>query len=161
MDRIKNIADITTRLNGMLIILLSAVMAGSVFIQIVARNIFHFSFEAFEELPRFMLIWITYLGSAMLYRESGHLGVEFFVKMFKGTIRKIISVLTMFFNVLFFLLLIIIGYKLSIITMNQRSLQMSVRIGVIYLSLPISGTLMMLYFIEKLFKLQNITTRKN
>ena len=67
----------------------------------------------------------------------------------------------MFFNVLFFLLLIIIGYKLSIITMNQRSLQMSVRIGVIYLSLPISGTLMLLYFIEKLFKLQNSTSRKN
>ena len=135
-----------------LLIILSFAMAGSVFIQIVARNIFSRSIEQFEELPRFLLIWVTFLGSAMVYKEAGHLGVEFLVRLLPRKIKLVTLGIASVFNLCFILLLTIVGYQIASMTMIQKSIQLRVPVGLVYMVIPISGFIMLLFFIEIIIK---------
>jgi TRAP-type C4-dicarboxylate transport system permease small subunit len=128
-------------------------MSASVFIQIVARNIFSRSFENFEELPRFLLIWVTFLGAAVVFREAGHLGVEFFVNLLPKKIKYYAMILSNIFNTLFILLLIFVGGEIAMLTMVQRSIQMRVPVGLVYMVIPISGVIMLLVLVERLIDL--------
>ncbi|PKL22859.1 MAG: hypothetical protein CVV48_00225 [Spirochaetae bacterium HGW-Spirochaetae-4] len=131
------------------LIFAAAIMSLSVFIQIISRNIFSRSFENFEELPRFLLIWITFLGAAYVFGDEGHLGVEFFVNLLPQKIKKIADLIATFFNILFMLLLIVIGGQVAFLTMVQKSIQMGVPVGLVYLIMPISGVIMLLIVIER------------
>jgi len=146
---LKRINDIINQVNVFVLIFLSLVMSGSVFIQIVARNIFNSSFEQFEELPRFLLIWITFLGSAMVFRNAGHLGVEFFVKILPKKARLITDMLAHISNTMFILILIFVGGNISVLTMVQRSIQLNVPVGFVYMALPIAGIMMLLIEFER------------
>lgn len=146
---LKKINETINKGNVFVLILLSLVMSGSVFIQIVARNIFNSSFEQFEELPRFLLIWITFLGAAMVFRNAGHLGVEFFVNILPKRARFIADVLAHISNTMFILILIIVGGNISILTMVQRSIQLNVPVGYVYMSMPIAGLMMLLIEFER------------
>jgi TRAP-type C4-dicarboxylate transport system permease small subunit len=124
-------------------------MSASVFIQIVARNIFSRSFENFEELPRFLLIWVTFLGAAVVFREAGHLGVEFFVNLLPKKIKYYAMILSNIFNTLFILLLIFVGGEIAMLTM----VQLRVPVGLVYMVIPISGVIMLLVLVERLIDL--------
>lgn len=150
---IRKMNDIIYQVSIYVLIALATVMSASVFIQIVARNIFSRSFENFEELPRFLLIWVTFLGAAVVFREAGHLGVEFFVNLLPKKIKYYAMILSNIFNTLFILLLIFVGGKIAMLTMVQRSIQMRVPVGLVYMVIPISGVIMLLVLIERLIDL--------
>lgn len=150
---IRKINDIIYQVSIYMLIALASVMSASVFIQIVARNIFSRSFENFEELPRFLLIWVTFLGAAVVFREAGHLGVEFFVNLLPKKIKYYAMILSNIFNTLFILLLVFVGGKIAMLTMVQRSIQMRVPVGLVYMVIPISGVIMLLVLIERLIDL--------
>ena len=150
---IRKMNDIIYQVSIYVLIALATVMSASVFIQIVARNIFSRSFENFEELPRFLLIWVTFLGAAVVFREAGHLGVEFFVNLLPKKIKYYAMILSNIFNTLFILLLIFVGGKIAMLTMVQRSIQMRVPVGLVYMVIPISGIIMLLVLVERLIDL--------
>lgn len=133
----------------LVLILAAAVMSFSVFVQIVSRNIFSYSFEKFEELPRFLLIWVTFLGAAYVFGEDGHLGVEFFVNLLPAKIKKYATAVELAFDVLFMILMIVIGGQVSSLTMVQKSLQLGVPVGLVYMIIPISGAIMLLIVVER------------
>lgn len=133
----------------LVLILAAAVMSFSVFIQIVSRNFFSHSFEKFEELPRFLLIWVTFLGAAYVFGEDGHLGVEFFVNLLPAKIKKYATAVELAFDVLFMILMIVIGGQVSSLTMVQKSLQLGVPVGLVYMIIPISGAIMLLIVVER------------
>lgn len=133
-----------------ILILAATVMSLSVFIQIVSRNLFSRSFENFEELPRFLLIWVTFLGASYVFGEEGHLGVEFFVNLLPQKLKHIADLIATFFNALFMILLIVVGGQVSLLTMVQKSIQMRIPVGLVYMVIPISGVIMLLIIIERI-----------
>lgn len=150
--KITKISNIVEKIGIILIVIFTSVMVISVVINVVARNIFASSFEKLEELARFMLVYITFIGTSLIYREKGHLGIEFFVQLFKNKkTRKIINAFTSAFNLVFFAILLIYGGKMAIATINQKSLQLRVSMGFIYLIIPISGMISILFFLEYLY----------
>nr|WP_067294034.1 TRAP transporter small permease [Marinobacterium profundum] len=75
-----------TRLAGRLQALIEAtamimlvIMLVAIAYQVFARYVLKSPTFWSEELARFLIVWVTMLGSATLIRENGHISVDFFV----------------------------------------------------------------------------------
>ena len=131
----------TTELFSALLLLTMVVL---VFIQIVSRVIISSSFPWTEEIARFMMIWITFLGAAVAFQYGAHIGVEAFVERLPAKLRSIFIVITMLICLSFFILLIVYGYQLANGAFVQTSPALQIPMGYIYYIIPISGVLMCL-----------------
>lgn len=148
---LKKLSSIVNRLTIWIADTLIIIMTCSVLTQITARNLFSTSFEALEELSRFLLVWVTFLGTVITYKDNGHIGVKFFVNMFPENIKNLILKFSKMFDICFGIVLIYFGFLMSRLTMRQISLQMGIRIGLVYMVIPVSGLLLLVHIIEKLF----------
>lgn len=69
---------VTALLKGFLAFLLLAIVV-MVFGNVVLRYGFNSGIDISEELSRWCLVWITFIGAALALKESRHLGVDAFV----------------------------------------------------------------------------------
>ena len=58
-----------------------ALMVVMVFGNVVLRYGFNSGIEVSEELSRFLLVWLTFIGAIVAMRENTHLGVDTVVRM--------------------------------------------------------------------------------
>jgi TRAP-type C4-dicarboxylate transport system permease small subunit len=101
-----------------------------------------------EELATFMIVWVALLGSAVAMSRGAHLGIDYLVN--KLSIRnKIFTEIFVFFCIAMFSLCVMVigGMDLVITTLNlgQISPGLGVKIGYVYLAIPISGFFLVLY----------------
>jgi TRAP-type C4-dicarboxylate transport system permease small subunit len=134
-----------------LLITLMALLLLDVTWQVLTRFLLENPSSFTEELARFLLIWIGLLGSAHAYRHKMHLGVDIVVKSLSpkvaGALAKIVQLITIAFAAS---VLVYGGTKLLLLAVHleQKSPAMQVNMGLVYLALPISGVLLVLYAIE-------------
>ena len=64
-------------------------MVGMVFFNVVLRYCFDSGISVSDELSRFFFVWLTFVGSVVVFREHSHLGVESLVKALPKLGRKI------------------------------------------------------------------------
>jgi TRAP-type C4-dicarboxylate transport system permease small subunit len=63
------------RLNRWVVIALMAAMAVLVFANVVSRYLFNFSIIWVEELTRYMMVWVGFIGSGLVLRFGAHIAV--------------------------------------------------------------------------------------
>ena len=107
-------------------------------IQVVTRQM-KISLPWCEELSRFLLIWLTFSGSAVALDEKLHLSVNFFVNLAPGKLRKMIEGAGKLIVMLFFCSISFYGITLSSKTMSILSPTMRWPMGLVYLILPITS----------------------
>jgi TRAP-type C4-dicarboxylate transport system permease small subunit len=115
-----------------------------------------------EELATMLLIWVSLLGAAIGFIRKSHLGVDYFVS--KLNIRKqavgeiIVYLLIAFFA---FFAMIYGGIRLVTLTLThgQVSPAMQLKMGYVYLAVPISGFFILIFSIETIIK--NVTFLMN
>lgn len=106
-----------------------------------------------EEIARFLLIWIGLLGAAHAYRQSMHLGIDFFVGKLAPATQKNTRIAVLFFCAIFAVAVFLIGgTNLVMITLQlqQKSAALGIKMGYVYTVLPITGGLILLYTFELL-----------
>ncbi len=132
------------------------VMLAVIFMQVITRYIFGFSFEWSEELARFLFVWVVFLGSALIMGEEGHLAVELLPRILKGT--KPGFLLNLFINAcgyVFIFILIVQGWKMTETMTFQTAPGLGISMSYVYAIMPLSGVLMLLYHMKdtvKIFK---------
>ena len=132
------------------LIIFMALLVFTVSWQVFTRFILRDPSSYTEELARFLLIWIGLLGAAYALRTKAHLGIDILLSRSVGTQKKAVEVTVYSFIILFaFFVMILGGYRLVSITLqlNQLSAAMGMKMGYIYLVLPVSGILMIYYSI--------------
>ena len=109
------------------------VMLAIIFMQVITRYIFGFSFEWSEELARFLFVWVVFLGSALIMGEEGHLAVELLPRLLKDT--KPGFALNLFINAcgyIFIFLLITQGWKMTETMTFQTSPGLGISMSYVY-----------------------------
>jgi TRAP-type C4-dicarboxylate transport system permease small subunit len=144
---IKKILDQTLEI---LIMVSMAVLVIDVSWQVFTRLVLKNPSTGTEELAVFMIIWVALLGSAVALSRGAHLGIDYLVN--KLSIRKkIFTEIFVFLCIAMFSLCVMVigGMDLVISTLNlgQISPALGVKIGYVYLAVPISGLFLMLYSI--------------
>ena len=108
-----------------------------------------------EELATMLLIWVSLLGAAIGFIRKSHLGVDYFVN--KLNLKKqVIGEIIVYLLIAFFASLAMIygGTRLVILTLKlgQVSPAMQLKVGYVYLAVPISGFFILIFSIETIIK---------
>lgn len=106
-----------------------------------------------EELGIHLLVWVSLLGSALTYRERGHLGVDFVVAHFDPGARRVAAVFVELCVISFAgFVLCYGGYLLVSETLRSGQLTpvLQWKAGYLYLVVPLSGLYFVAFAIEHL-----------
>jgi TRAP-type C4-dicarboxylate transport system permease small subunit len=101
-----------------------------------------------EEMAVFMLIWVSLLGAAVALNRGAHLGIDYFVSKLSPRKRLYTEIIVFLCVAIFSLTVMVIGgidLVSSTFRLGQLSPALRVRVGYVYLAVPISGFFLVLY----------------
>lgn len=96
-----------------LVLILFWVLAGVVFLQFFTRYVLNDSIAWTEEIARYLLIGVTFLGSVMATRKQSHIAVLFVFRWVPRTGRKIAQFLIDAITTVFFIVLAILTAQIA------------------------------------------------
>lgn len=106
-----------------------------------------------EELAVYLLVWVSLLGSALTYRDRGHLGVDYLVNKFDPSAQRIAAVVVELCVVLFAVTVLCWGgWKLvsEALASGQLTPVLQWKMGYVYSVVPVSGVFFVAFAIEHL-----------
>ncbi|WNC14692.1 TRAP transporter small permease [Brevibacillus brevis] len=136
----------------LIVILLLAVMVVAVFLQVLFRFLLDQPLAWTEELARYLLIWITFLGSAYAMAIKAHIGTEYIQKFLSPLANKIVLAVAALLSIFFFGVMVQQGYLLAARSMTQTSPTLLVPMGYVYMVIPISGVLLIMNVLHVTWK---------
>ena len=140
-----------SKINIILIIILAITMTVSVSMGVFYRYILRAPLRWPEELARYLMIAITYLGSAIAFRERKHAKLSFVMERLPS---KAVFILKLFGDILVLLFLAFVVYESSKLAFIEGPAQTSpgLRISMMYafVAIPIGSSLMILQIIENM-----------
>ncbi len=131
-----------------LVMIVVAVLVLDVLWQVFTRFVLKDPSTWTEELAVFMLIWVSLLGAAVALGRGAHLGIDYFVGKLPERTRLCTEVFVFFCVSAFSLLVMLIGgadLVRSTLELGQESPALRVKVGYVYLAIPISGFFLTLY----------------
>lgn len=118
--------------------------------QVASRYILNDPSSITDELARYLMIWLAFLGASYVTGLNLHLNIDILPSRLQGNHKRIlnhgIQILIFFFS---FAVLILGGVRLVYITITLEQLAPSLEIplGYIYLVIPVSGMVICFYSI--------------
>jgi len=141
-----------------IIVAMFSCMSIAVFIQIIFRYLLHQPIYWSEEFPRFILIWLTFLGSAIAMKNRSHLSISLLTNRLSVKKRISVQFFANLLSLLFILILVWGGIIITILTMPNRTAALQMPTGLVYLAVPVGGIIMIIYLLKntiELFKENN------
>lgn len=105
-----------------------------------------------EEVPRYLLVWISYLGAALAVNYKEHISLDFFFNLMPPRLRQvghlILNVLIGTVGMIMFL------FGIGLVRQFGDDLMESIAVKNfwLYLAMPVSGSLIVLYIIRQMWK---------
>ena len=115
-----------------------------VFTRFVLRNPSSYT----EELARFLLIWVGLLGASYAAGKKMHLAIDVVLHGLGNKAKVWVEIIIQIFIFLFSLFVMVVGgLRLVSITLTlaQTSAALQIKLGYVYLVLPLSGIVIMFY----------------
>jgi TRAP-type C4-dicarboxylate transport system permease small subunit len=142
------LAKICDRLLGAALMGLMLALVYCVTWQVVSRYVFSQPGSWTEELARFALIWIGLLGTAYAYRTRAHMAIDQLVNKLGERWGVRIELLAVLAVAVFAAAVMIYGggaLVMLTLELDQLSAALGVRMGIVYLAIPLSGALLVFY----------------
>jgi len=141
-----------------ILIILFPIMVVTIFVATMVRYLTTLSLVWAEELARYCMVWIGFLGASLGIQQNAHIGVEAFVSRLPDKWKPHLQVFRTGVIILFNLLILIFSLQIiwSQIQTGQVSPALQIPISFAYAAIPVGMLLMSLRGIQKLkFKKQD------
>jgi TRAP-type C4-dicarboxylate transport system permease small subunit len=127
-----------------------SVMTFVTVLEVVRRYIFGASFPWAEELVRFLLVWVTFVGGAAAFRSGNLVILDMLVGRLSERSRNVFQIFTntVIFIFLLFLFNNAFKYIFSPVIVKQISIGLGVPMTVPYAAIPLGIGIMILFCIE-------------
>ncbi|WP_429216852.1 TRAP transporter small permease [Aeromonas veronii] len=116
--------------------------------QVISRYIFSSPSTITDELSRYLFMWVAMIGAAYTTGQKRHLAIDLFVTKLNGT-KKIIVEYTIQSGIALFAAIVLVygGTALTLNTLaaGQLTPALGIKMGYVYLCLPLSGLLIIIY----------------
>ena len=140
LDRIEKALDAV-------LVLMMIVMGGAVVLQVISRYIFNNPTSWSEELARYLFVWITFLGAAVVIRKRRHVDVTVLTDRLPPSAAKVVYLVSDA-AVLFMLgALTWAGAGLAIMAHRQLSAAMDLPMSLAYSAMPVGTGLMFVFLV--------------
>lgn len=124
----------------------------SVFWQVFTRFVINNSSSWTEEVARFMMIWIGFLGAAVGLRYGMHMSIVFIVNKVSNKIcRKAVDIFIIIITMCIGIVLLFYGYKYMVTGQDRASMALQINMSYIYAVVPISGIITILNSLESIY----------
>ena len=146
------------RLARFLVAAMMAVMSAVVLFGVFNRFIFKIPISWTEEIAKYLLIWISMIGSSIAVRIGAHVGVGLIVTKLKESPRNIVSWVNQLIIVGFVVVLICLGMQVGLKQLHTFGYSTRIPMFWPYLAIPVGGFMILiqlLYILKMLFKKQS------
>jgi C4-dicarboxylate transporter DctQ subunit len=135
------------------VIFLMTAISVIIFVQVVSRYVFNSSLTWSEEVGRYILIWITFLGASIGVKKYSHIGIDFIYEKISIKNKKILDFIIIFIGLVFSFIMFYYGFKLAYMVRFQKSSALLIPMTIPYLALPVSGLLIFIHYFDRLSNL--------
>src|SRR6187455_2041413 len=126
-----------------------AVMVVLVFGNVVLRYVFNSGIATSEELSRWLLVWLTFLGAIVALREHSHLGVDTLVRALPPFGKKICFIASYVLMLYADWLLTLGSWKQAVLTFGDSAPASGISVGLFFYSsglvFGVSAAVILLY----------------
>jgi TRAP-type C4-dicarboxylate transport system permease small subunit len=120
-------------------------MALIVATQVFFRYVLNESLFWSEELARFLLVWLTFLGATVAYRRRVHPGIDVLYARMTPSIKKVSTLLTHLVSMALFTVMIYYGYQFAYFVRLQISPALQLPKWIVLGIIPVSGLIFMIH----------------
>ena len=123
------------------------------FVNVIMRYVFHNAIYWAEELVRYMMVWLIFLGGSQVAKHEGHITVDVVQMAVPPRVRTVMVHGVRIVAVLFCLVLAYYSYlqMMRVYASKQISPAMELPMWIPYLSVPVASTLMAVRYTQKLW----------
>jgi TRAP-type C4-dicarboxylate transport system permease small subunit len=121
-------------------VLITAIIMTNVFVRYVLQTSIIWS----EELTIYLMIWASLLATAKAFKRGAHVAFTFFTNRIPPRQRKIVTLFGHVIVIMFLSMMVYYGYRFAVMNWGQQTPAMRISKGIPYLSIPVSGVLMIL-----------------
>ena len=143
MKLVYGVDKIINQILKAVVVLMLGVMSIVVFAQVVFR-IVHLSIPWSEELSKYLLIWSTFLGSALCIRRKSLVGLEFFLNSMTKRNQKILQTVLNLIVCAMLLFLIRVGFWAVRQVWLQITPVLKQSMGLMYAAIPVGSVFMLI-----------------
>lgn len=123
---------------------------------VLSRFVINVSSRWTEELASILLTWMAILGASVAFRQKQHLGVDYFYQKIDPDAQRWCAVIVQLIILAFAAVVMVAGgitlvYK-TLLT-GQVTAALGIRMGLVYLALPISGLSIVMFCVEEIAQL--------
>ncbi|WP_300259067.1 TRAP transporter small permease [Clostridium sp.] len=133
--------------------------------QIITRYLLNNPSTISEDLLIYSFVWMALLGSAYVFGKRDHMTMVFFRQKLDNKspkVKFILSIITEIVVLIFSALVLVLGgAQISNLAMGQISPALGIPMGYIYLALPFSGVITIIYNVLNLVDLKSGLTRNS
>lgn len=135
------------RLLKFLLTFLVGLLTVSVFLQVLIRFVFKYPLPWTEEVSRIAFVYSIFVGATIAVREKAHLNVDFLLVALPKAVARAVKFLGATLMAVFLSVMTWQGIEFVRVTGVQVTPVMQVPFRYLYLIIPSSGGLMLLYLI--------------
>lgn len=109
-----------------------------------------------EELPRLLLIWVTFLGAALCFEKRQHLGLDYFASLLHTDAQRWLQAIGEVVVIAFAAVVLVAGGGFLVsetLQAQQTTAAMQLKMGHVYLAAPIAGVATLLFCLKRLLGL--------
>ena len=136
---LRRFEELFVQANKVLIALMMMAMFAFVFTNVVTRYGFGFSIGWAEEVSRFLMIWVTFLGAGLALREGRHVAIDVLQDLLSERARRALRMALGVMILLFLALLVFYGIKFVIFGWNKETMVTQIPRGIPYLAVPLGA----------------------
>ena len=114
-------------------------------VQVFFRYVLNQSLFWSEELARFLLVWLSFLGASVAYRRKAHPGVDVLSSRMPDSLRKMFAVIVHSVSLIFFFVMILYGCRFAYFVRLQISPALYVPKWIIFSIVPLSGLIFLIH----------------
>ena len=120
------------------------------FIQVLFRYVLNSSLLWAEEVGIYAMVWLTFLGSSLLLREWGHIGITVLLRTasHRTRVRLVFGIEALM--LLFLVFLVYYGTTTAVFGFSRRSPSMGFSTWWLKLAIPVGAVLMTLNLVEQI-----------
>lgn len=151
LHKIRRMMD--TILSGLCILLFALMIVAGTY-QIVARYFFNSPSTVSEELLTYSFTWMALLAAAYVFGKRGHMRMGFVADRLRPGLKLALDIaLEMLTAVFSALVLVHGGISIMRLTMTQTTASLGIPMGIVYLAVPLTGILTLIYCVLNIIDL--------
>lgn len=153
-DLLRNLEKGIERAEEAFCVVAFLVVSGVLFVNVVLRYAFSASTSWAEELIRYLMIWITFIGGCVCVRKGAHIRMDFILTMMPRRLGLWLTRAVYVLAAVFCAALCWYGTRLMIFAAGhgQTTPAMELPMWVPYAAMPLGSALMAWHFLQELFR---------